>query len=106
MCLDAQDDDIERARVAEASDDLRMHFEIAVVRDNAQSVFGHGAKVRATGEERDVLAGAGEERADITSDGSGSGDQEAHGDQTPASALATAPRWILPVAVRGMALVT
>ena len=77
--------------------------EIAFGAEHANAALLHGAQVRAAREERDVLAGSRHARADVGADRAGAGNQEFHF-FAPASVAATTPRWILPVAVRGIAV--
>ena len=88
----------------EIAGDLRLHLEIAVRADHAQAALLHRAQMRAAGEQDDVGAGLREPRADVAADGARAGDDDSH-DAFCEYAFATTPRWILPVAVRGMASV-
>src|SRR5580704_17470679 len=78
-----------------------MHLEIAVWAHNPHAVLLHRVQVRTAREQCDVLAGLSQARANVAADRARAGDQKLH-PYFPASAVATAPRWILPVAVRGM----
>ena len=62
------------------------------------------AQMRSAREQDDVGAGAREPRADVAADRAGAGDDDSH-DVFGVNASATTRRWILPVAVRGMASV-
>src|SRR5205807_1005415 len=75
--------------------------EIVVLADHAHSVLLHGAKMRTAGVQRYVITGTGHLAAHIGPHGSRANDQEPHC-LASEKAAATARRWILPVAVRGM----
>ena len=74
-----------------------------LARAGADVPLPHRAQVRAAGEERDVRAGPRQLRADVAADRARAGDDKSHFGAL-ANASATRSRWILPVAVRGMAL--
>ena len=102
MRLDAEEDDVGRADRGEVAGRLRSDLEVAVWTDDAQAAGLHRLQVRAAREQHDVGARAGEPRADVAADRPGAGDDDPH---TWENAWATTRRWILPVAVRGMASV-
>src|SRR5689334_14778043 len=104
MGLHAEEDHIRRPSLLEIADDAGMRFEIAVRADDAQPTLLHRPQVRAPGEQGNVKTGARQAGSQISPDGPGAGDQKLH--CPPVRALATAPRWILPVAVRGMVSTT
>src|SRR5665213_1440609 len=90
---------IERARIFETADNFRLNFKIAAGAQHAQTARLHRLQMFAPREKRDVLPRARHLSADVAPDGARARNQKPH---APASAFATAPRWILPVAVLGM----
>src|SRR5262245_13186677 len=78
----------------------RFHFEVAVGADDTQPALLHRPKVWTARKEDDVRPRLREPGADVSADGSRADDDEFH--DAFAKAFATTPRWILPVAVRGM----
>ena len=89
---------------AQLSDRLRLDIEVPVRADDAKPRLLHRAQMWPTREQDDVGARFRKARADVPADGTGPGDRDSH-DAVCEYAFATAPRWILPVAVRGMASV-
>ena len=105
----AEKNRIEGSGRGEVADNFRAYFKVgfgtAVSRMNdPKSALLHGLQVGSAGKQRHVLASACHTSADVTTNSSRAGNQAAQ-DQAPVSAWATAPLWILPVAVRGMAVV-
>ena len=82
---------------------LRLHFEIAFGAEHAHAALLHGAQMRAAREERDVLAGARHARADVSRRSRRRRRSGISLLRLPRASRRTAPRWILPVAVRGIA---
>ena len=89
---------------AQLSDRLRLDIEVPVRADDAKPRLLHRAQMWSPREQDDVGAGFRKARADLPADRPGPGDRDSH-DAVGMYAFATAPRWILPVAVRGMASV-
>ncbi len=83
---------------------LRFDVEVAVRTDDAESFLLHRAQVRSAGKQHDIAARFREARADVSANGAGPRNRNPH-EAFWAYAFATTPRWILPVAVRGMASV-
>ena len=115
MGFDTKKHDIARANRREIASDggpasawLRrgkLDLEIAFFgADDAKAALLHGFEVRTAREEDDVGAGLREPRADVAADRAGAGDDNPH-EAFGANACATTRRWILPVAVRGIASV-
>jgi hypothetical protein len=84
--------------------DLMLACDLAVVADDAQPALLHRAQVWAAREKDDVRVDARELRADVAADRARAGDDDPH-QGFSAYTFATAPRWIFPVAVRGIASV-
>ena len=104
MRFDAENHDVRAADRAQVADCLRLDVEVAVRADDAEPLLLHRAQVGSAGEQHDVGARFRETRADVPADRAGAGDRNPH-DAFWVYAFATTPRWILPVAVRGIASV-
>ena len=104
MRLHAEEHDVGPADLAQVADDPRFDFKIAVRADDPQPFFLHRPEVRPAGEQHDVTTGFRQARADIAAHGARSRDRNSH-EAAGVYAFATTPRWILPVAVRGIASV-
>jgi hypothetical protein len=102
--LHAEHHDVRMADRVQVADNFRFDFEVAVRADDAESFLLHRAQVRATGEQHDICTRFREARADVSANGAGPRNRNPH-EAFWAYAFATTPRWILPVAVRGMASV-
>ena len=102
MRLDAEENYVHRAGVFEPLNNFRTDLEIAFGAQNAKAVRLHRAKMRAAREERHIFAGPVHACSQIAANGAGSGNQIFHFCPL-ANEAATAPRWIFPVAVRGIA---
>ena len=90
--------------VCRLSDTFGMRLQLILGFHDAHSAFQHGAQMRAAREQRDVFAGSRHFAAHIGADGSRPRHHESHHCALDSSVAATFSRWILPVAVRGMAV--
>ena len=106
MPFDQSEDDIGGADRSEVAGDVRADFKVAISARHAQSARLHGLQMRTACEQHDIGARLGEFRADIATDRPGPCDNNPHASYAGgANAAATTRRWILPVAVRGIAVV-
>src|SRR5579871_4140311 len=78
----------------------RMSHKVVPVTDDANAGGLHRRQMRAARDQRDVEAGPRQMRSKKSTDGAGANDGELHARPIK---LAMRVRWILPVAVRGMA---
>src|SRR5215469_4973906 len=101
MCLHAEEYDVGIACLLQVIHDLRPDDEVIIRRLDANSILFHRAIVRSARKENNFPALAGYQRANVSAYRAGSGDDGLHFD-SPLKAAATALRWILPVAVRGI----
>src|SRR5579864_6868292 len=76
--LDADEDDIYGTGFSEITHDSRVDFKVEVGTKDPQAAFLHRSQVRAARVERDILAGASHQRADVAADRTGACDQGAH----------------------------
>ena len=103
--LHAENHDVRAADRVQVADDLRLDLEVAVRADDAESPLLHRAQVRAAGKQHDVGTRFREPRADVSADRRRPRQSQSSRRRSGVYAFATTPRWILPVAVRGMASV-
>src|SRR5437868_2925538 len=96
-----QENHIGGANGREVPGDHGLYFEVAIRARDAQTAFLHRAQVRTAREQHDVCAGVGESCADVPANRPRAGDDDSH-ELFSANTFATTPRWIFPVAVRGM----
>jgi hypothetical protein len=101
-CALTPEHDVGRADLGERAGQLRPDLELAVFVDHPQSATLHRVQVGAAREEHHVGILTREPRADVSADRSRPGDDDSH-EGCDAKTCATTRRWILPVAVRGMA---
>ncbi len=104
MRLDAEDYDVRLADGVQVARDLGFDVKVAFGAPHAEPPFAHRLEMRAAREQHDVSAGARQARADVAADRAGARDDDPHAGFCE-KARATTPRWILPVAVRGIASV-
>src|SRR5258708_6747394 len=102
MGFHAEKYDIERAGIFKAGNYFRIYEKVFVTADDPHTMLLHGVQMRAAGVQRDVVVRARQKSADVCAHCSGANDQKFHAFSPPEKAAATARRWILPVAVRGM----
>ncbi len=110
MRLDAEEDDVGGADRRQVAGDLRPDFEVALGARHPQPARLHRLQVRTACEQHDISAGSCELGADVAAYRARPGNDNPHavcGTHVVcgAKACATTRRWILPVAVRGMAVV-
>src|ERR1043166_383724 len=101
MRLHSKKNDIHGSGFLKICDHLGTHFEIAIRTDHPDAAFLHCLQMRTASEQSHILPGPRHLCSDVAADGSRAGDQKLH-PLFPARAVATAPRWIFPVAVRGI----
>src|ERR1700682_3638635 len=102
MGFHAEENNIERAGIFKVRNYFRVYEKVFVAGDNAHTMLLHGVEMGAAGVKRDVVLRACQKSAYVCAYCSGANDQKLHAFSPPENAAATARRWILPVAVRGM----
>ena len=104
MGLHAEEDDVSGTDRRQIGSNLGLYGEVAFGAANLQPAFLHRTQVRSAGVEHDVRPRARKAGSDVAADCAGAGDDDFH--DALENACATIRRWILPVAVCGIASVT
>jgi hypothetical protein len=103
MRFHAEEDDVHGPGFGEVADDSGPLDKIAFGANYADAALLHGTQVRAAGEERNLFAGPRHAGTNVGAYRTSAGNQELQ-PFAPTTVAATTPRWILPVAVRGIAV--
>src|SRR5919204_4427042 len=101
VSLDAKEDRIRLPDRRQVAGRVNLHLEIAVGSDDSQTALLHRLEMRTAGEQDNVSPCLRQTRADIAANRAGADDRDFH-EAFCAYTFATTPRWIFPVAVRGM----
>jgi hypothetical protein len=101
MRFHAKKDDVGPADGVQIAGHFGLDVKIAIGTDDAQSVGAHRLEMQTARDQDDVGTDARQPRANVAANGASARYDDSH-ETFRAYARATVPRWILPVAVRGM----